>query len=310
MTEDETNFRSAARNFAENRARALDGPRLLAAFLADPNRVATASLFELLAVDRANPFEDDPQFELAALVSAALDARSLEEWDRVLVELAPPPDYFDARRDETIRTEVVCHPVYGVGFLELGLGPDARVRFHDGERVFTGDDARWEHPRVTFRRQVAELLTATLETPSEDELWPIVDAIGWGTGASMNELGSALAKRFSYVDCLRYRDAVFQVAWPLRKRIEAWEDSSGNQLPCGDDRFGDLVHHIIGLGRATYVATMENPALALARAEANDYRESFTYVFQHASELHSLDEVEAALRRHAPNASLVRPRWP
>src|SRR4051794_33456129 len=70
-----------------------------------------------------------------------------------------------------------------------------------------------------------------------------------------------------------YREAHSRLA----KRLEAWE-SEHTPIEAGDDSFGDLVSHLVGLGREEYTATFADPERAASRARARDYVKSFAYV--------------------------------
>jgi hypothetical protein len=306
MTEAEV-FVMHARELLRRPAPVVTG-EILAAHREDHARLAAASLPMLIALDAACPLDSDADFELAGAIHRALDTRSIDDWERALVEAYPPPEELDISVGEPWEIKVVVHPEHGVGLLEidwLPRGQCARVRFRDGERTF--DNARWSHPTRVFTREAGLALIPKVESSAEDEFWQIVEAIDWGSGRPIDALAATLANRVSYIDCIALHGRSTELAHHLEQRIERWEETADEKLPCGDDSFGDLVKHIIGLGRATYVATMENPALAMARAEARDYRECFNYVFQLAEELYPISEIQAALRALAPQALVEDP---
>jgi hypothetical protein len=84
----------------------------------------------------------------------------------------------------------------------------------------------------------------------------------------------------------------------LGETIQEWESREGENVPCGDDGFSDLRHHVVGLGREVYEATTANPALAKERAERYDYVESFSYAIPHVNdESMTLDEMKETIRR-------------
>jgi len=49
---------------------------------------------------------------------------------------------------------------------------------------------------------------------------------------------------------------------------------------CSDDSFGDLVSHIIGMGKNEFDAVMLDPSKARIRALSHDYEEGFCYLGQ------------------------------
>lgn len=274
---------------------------------ADPGRVAAAPLATLLALAAANALADDADFDLMLATEAALDR---VDWANELLRAHPPPAHFDADADDAPAIKVVVHPEHGVGLVELDPADErgwiARVCFVDGERRFRGDAARWEHPRRTFAAAAALRLVG-LPDADEPAFWSQVAAIDWGGGRPIPALAAELAARVPLVACVALHNRLHRLGHDLRAALEAWEAASGAHLPCGDDSFGDLTDHIVGLGRDVYRATLADPGLALRRAEARDYRESFAYVFQRAEHLYDVAEIAAALREHAADALVDDP---
>jgi len=65
----------------------------------------------------------------------------------------------------------------------------------------------------------------------------------------------------------------------LRRVWFQWERDNNKQFRCGDDSFGDLAYHIIGLGRKSYLKNLYNPELAWERSHKGRYTECFLYCF-------------------------------
>lgn len=279
-----------------------------AASVPEPGPVAGLSLIELASLlgrlaGRDPSLRDPATLELA--IRHAAERFSLEDYTRVLSPFAP--ERFDLRRelDAALHARVVHHPVHGIGFPMFDPPADAwgdwsvRVLFADAERTFVGADAVWTHPRVLFVGEAVGVLSARVGEAPDERFWSITGELGWGRRSIKPEaLGRALAGWVGFLECVALDRTRLSLGRKLRDGIEAWEKSSGMPLPCGDDSFGDLVHHVIGLGRETYEATLADPALALSRAETRDYEESFAYVFQVAERHYPLTEVLEALRQH------------
>jgi hypothetical protein len=110
-------------------------------------------------------------------------------------------------------------------------------------------------------RQLAEARIDALIDPLDDaRFWEIVKLEG-ATPMSPQE------KR-------AFRSAFFDKWKALESAINTWEKKKG-ALPLSDDRFNDLCTYVVGLGRDTYEATLENPKLAADRAAAALFREGF-----------------------------------
>lgn len=112
------------------------------------------------------------------------------------------------------------------------------------------------------------------------DFWKFVDSIGWGTKTTdSSAVRSALCTLYTpqEIDAL---DAFRSKATgKLHKVVEAWEQATGKSCDLGDDGFGDLLNHIVGLGRREFTRVMNNPQLAAKRAHKYDFTESFSYCF-------------------------------
>lgn len=83
--------------------------------------------------------------------------------------------------------------------------------------------------------------------------------------------------------------------------IEKFEQANDVSCGCGDDGFGDLRHHIVGMGKEEYEAVLEDPGLAVKRGQSYDYVESFAYCIPHLAEKPdlTLEEAREVAREHA-----------
>lgn len=258
----------------------------------------------------------DRYFEEAVYQLSELEQVSFEEAQRrwPTIEacehalLPRAPRAFDANDESALSVRVLVHPVHGLGFPRLDPPLDmdgdwsAKVLFSDGYRELTGQAARWSDPRHDWVQAAAMALIGRVEEAEEEAFWALVDAVGWEDASQgtldFDALGAIVRQRVSFAGCVAAASRTYALAGALQDRIHAWEESAGSPIAIGDDGFGDLTKHIVGCGRQVYLATMESPQLASERADAGEYAECFSYVFQHAEQLYSLDEIEAALGEH------------
>jgi hypothetical protein len=137
----------------------------------------------------------------------------------------------------------------------------------------------------------------------EDLFWEAVADLDWATHSKQPRGYNYLKRQvLAYWDrefICGFQDLMHIKLGELSAAIERWENANDKQLPCGDDGFSDLKHHILGLGREVFEAEKADPALAAARASKYDYVESFGYAIPYRSELPkdmSMEEARAKVR--------------
>jgi hypothetical protein len=67
------------------------------------------------------------------------------------------------------------------------------------------------------------------------------------------------------------------------------EDENFRGADLGGDSFGDLIAHIVGLGKREFDAVMRNPQRAIDRAHRGDFKESFAYAIPSKRDYAKLD---------------------
>ena len=120
----------------------------------------------------------------------------------------------------------------------------------------------------------------------EKTMWEAIESIGWGTGPEKlksDVVKSGLLREWDREFARQVLDFVSDRESQLYERLEDWSDQNDKEFGIGDDSFGDLLAHIVGLGQLEFKAVMEDPQKALDRANAKDgtpasYVENFTYV--------------------------------
>lgn len=68
-----------------------------------------------------------------------------------------------------------------------------------------------------------------------------------------------------------------------------WEHLFHHVDGLGDDGYGDLCWHIVGLGKEEILRAVFNPATAQIRANKHDYKECFAYTFPYEDEKHKME---------------------
>ncbi len=131
--------------------------------------------------------------------------------------------------------------------------------------------------KITIIQYEKQLKDIELAKSFEDEGWSIIKELGWGTDTTDYEvLKVVLTKKYS-------KDKIKQLEkFAITKANElqhAFNVMTTDVIDLGDDNFSDLIFHIVGLGKEEYERVMKNKQLAVERADAYDFEESFLYIF-------------------------------
>lgn len=150
-----------------------------------------------------------------------------------------------------------------------------------------------------LRPRLMQALTAT--AMPESDFWKIVDDLGWGTRTTdYKVIKKQLLRNLSPNQAASLQTTFAQMQGKLYKALTAWEENGdtwmetgkhGNprSFGLGDDSFGDLIAHIIGMGKREFAAVLKNPQLAHDRARKNAFKESFSYALPSTSDYAKLD---------------------
>ena len=117
-----------------------------------------------------------------------------------------------------------------------------------------------------------------MNTLSESEIWRIIEDMDWFNNSKKYrgyyDMKEIFMQKHSAVVAVQVRQFVSQVRSVLYKTVGAYESTNGGLGNYGgDDSFGDLLDHAIGLGEKFYNAMLDQPEL-LGRL---DYVENFCY---------------------------------
>jgi hypothetical protein len=162
---------------------------------------------------------------------------------------------------------------------------------------------------------------------SEEECWAIIDEIGWGTKTTDSDaVKKMLMKRLTPEEANAFFWHVQlqqgQISHALKQEAppddddeeDEWgfPDTYDEKIELGGDGFGDLLSHIVGLGKAEVERSVANPQLVVDRAERREFTESFSYVIPHDSdyELTSLSGFKKRIDDNQEEYSLAKNDYP
>jgi len=123
-------------------------------------------------------------------------------------------------------------------------------------------------------------------------MWKDIEEINWAE-RSQEQRGYENGKRyvlenFTQARCNKISEFISARFDQLYGRVEQYEQA--NNCHCGnysgDDSFGDMIHHAIGLGEGYFNSVMENPKLL----DELDYTESFSYCLPYESDFEMLKD--------------------
>lgn len=119
-----------------------------------------------------------------------------------------------------------------------------------------------------------------------ERFWEIVAAVGWGTEHTDCDKGKKILRELlPDVETMQaFREHKCTMHDALYSRISEWEDENDKSCGLGDDGFGDLISHIIGLGPEEVENVQLDPELALKRAHSRDFSESFAHCVPYESD--------------------------
>lgn len=120
---------------------------------------------------------------------------------------------------------------------------------------------------------------------TEEQFWAEVARIGWkdkNPHRFYRTVERELLERWDDEFLRTFRARMDELVASLYERVERFEQAEQVSCQCGDDGFGDLMHHMVGLGREAYEAAMKDPMLVVKRGQELRYEESFGYCIPYA----------------------------
>src|ERR1700678_3872728 len=119
---------------------------------------------------------------------------------------------------------------------------------------------------------------------TDNECWALVSEFGWGIkDCDVERISAELQTKLSSEKQVFFMNWVRDKSQVLYKILRQFADKQPETFrryySLSDDSFGDMVDHIVGLGKDVYQKTCKDPLLAKARALKRDFKENFQYIF-------------------------------
>lgn len=111
------------------------------------------------------------------------------------------------------------------------------------------------------------------------DFWSFIESFDWCSDYNYIRCRDELYSTYSNGDILYFKQCFAEVRKALWDKLILWEKNNKKAFNLGDDSLGDLISHIIGLGKSEYIKTLVNPELAYKRALHCAFVESFSYMF-------------------------------
>ncbi|HUU88870.1 MAG TPA: DUF4240 domain-containing protein [Candidatus Glassbacteria bacterium] len=152
------------------------------------------------------------------------------------------------------------------------------AKFNNMVTIEVLENGNWKEavsfPLALIAQNIPLVPTKQSVEMTEERFWKIVEECGWGTKTIDDKaIKKILLKELSKEEAKEFTDIKRKFMAQLDKKLAKVISN------LGDDSYGDLLSHIIGLGKAEFEAVLNDPQLAKIRAEKYQFVESFSYVF-------------------------------
>lgn len=135
-----------------------------------------------------------------------------------------------------------------------------------------------------------------------DIFWEEVAHFGWGTKTTdYDAIKKDILARWDDEFVKSFEEQCRDFEGALYQKVEAYEQEHGVSCECGDDGFGDLMSHMVGLGKEHFEACMADPMMVVKRGQHSYYVEKFSYCIPHLATApkETLEEAMAHVRAAA-----------
>ena len=132
--------------------------------------------------------------------------------------------------------------------------------------------------------------------------WAEVAHFGWGTKTTdCDAIKRDILERWDDEFTEGFREHCDAFEHALYEKVERYERANDVSCECGDDGFGDLLSHMVGLGKEYFEACMADPSIVVERGQRSDYVEKFSYGIPYTAEApeETLEEAMAQARARA-----------
>lgn len=130
---------------------------------------------------------------------------------------------------------------------------------------------------------------ARIDTPcTPEKFWNEVALVGWTDKPEKGFYDKAkarLLRRWTGEFLEEFSEMKDELYSKLVAAVQRAEKGSGESVECGDDGFGDLMNHLIGLGKEEYEASLADPMRVIKRGQAYNYAESFGYCIPYGTDI-------------------------
>lgn len=139
------------------------------------------------------------------------------------------------------------------------------------------------HQRPDLRPYLLPLLKSA--RLSEVNVWAMIEGLGWGRKTTDHrKLKAELMSKLTADQAEEFGKIVSRLEGTLGRAITKWSRDNDVEFDLGGDSWGDMLAHIVGLGRREYMATLKDPSRAYERAQKGDFAESFDYVIPYKAD--------------------------
>jgi len=116
-------------------------------------------------------------------------------------------------------------------------------------------------------------------TCTEETFWEVISEIDWENNQDTSVIKRACLIAWAPEFGASFRKILDKKEGEVGRALEKYEDDPDEQRDyyLGDDGFGDMCSHVVGLGRETFEAEVADPKKLVKRAQKSDYVECFSY---------------------------------
>lgn len=122
-------------------------------------------------------------------------------------------------------------------------------------------------------------MTATRTgTCTPDLFWAEVEHIGWGDKTTdCDAIKKELLGRWDSDFMRSFKELYNKLESQLYEHVSEWAHANDYFSELGEDGYGDLISHVVGLGKTAYEAGMEDPKTVVERGRAYKFEEKFSF---------------------------------
>jgi hypothetical protein len=113
---------------------------------------------------------------------------------------------------------------------------------------------------------------------TKDQFWAEVEHIGWGTKTTdIDDIKKMLLERWDGEFMKSFQKLYDEFEGTLYTHVSQWAHTNDHFSDLGEDGYGDLISHVIGLGHQFFEEGMKDPRQVVERGRAYKFTEKFSY---------------------------------